>query len=116
MKYCRLYTGQDGQSHFEDVEVSLRHPQGAGMRSEIMTSSGFFFRRSTGAAAADWQNAPRRQFVIVTMGAFDVAVGDGARRRFGRGDVLLAEDTSGKGHLTSGADNQPWEAVFVPLD
>jgi uncharacterized cupin superfamily protein len=33
-------------------------------------------------------------------GEMEVEIGDGSKRRFKAGDVLLAEDTTGQGHIT----------------
>jgi uncharacterized cupin superfamily protein len=47
-------------------------------------------------------------------GAIEVAVSDGTRRRFGPGDLVLAADTSGSGHVTLAVGKPPFEALFVP--
>ena len=44
--------------------------------------------------------APQRQFAINLTGELEVEVSDGARRRLGPGDLVLLEDTHGKGHVT----------------
>jgi hypothetical protein len=45
----------------------------------------------------------------------EVEVGDGTKRRFGSGDVLVAEDLTGKGHITRGVGQQPRVSLAVPL-
>jgi hypothetical protein len=37
-------------------------------------------------------------------------------RRVKAGDVLLVEDTWGKGHLSKAIDNKPRHCIFVPID
>jgi len=49
-------------------------------------------------------------------GAVDVEISDGTIRRFSTGDVLLAEDTTGRGHISRAVDNQPRTSVFITLD
>ncbi|MGZ4885431.1 MAG: cupin domain-containing protein [Halobacteriota archaeon] len=44
--------------------------------------------------------APTRQFLALMSGAVEVETTDGMVRRFGPGDLILLEDTSGKGHVT----------------
>jgi len=46
----------------------------------------------------------------------EVEIGDGSKRRFGPGDILLAEDTSGRGHISRSLRNQPRTSIFVTLD
>ena len=38
--------------------------------------------------------------MVVVSGQFAVTASDGARREFGKGDVLLLADMHGKGHST----------------
>jgi quercetin dioxygenase-like cupin family protein len=53
--------------------------------------------------ATDWQHhvAPRSQWVIILTGRVAITVTGGERREFGPGDVLLIEDTTGAGHLST---------------
>jgi len=115
-KYCRLYTGPDGESHFQDVEIQLSQSEGIGVRSETIAASGFFFRVAGGKSNPNRQNALRRQFVVLIEGTFEVMVAKNTKRRFKTGDILLAEDVTGRGHITTSVDNKPWKAVFIPLD
>lgn len=43
--------------------------------------------------------APRKQWVIVLSGTVAITTSDGKCREVGPGGVILAEDTSGRGHL-----------------
>ena len=59
--------------------------------------------------------APREQWVVMLRGTIEVTVTDGTRRRFGAGDLVLAADTTGLGHVTTGVGEPPFEALFIPL-
>ncbi len=116
MKFTRLYAGDDGESHFEDLEIPL---QPAGEFSRISSpekASGILFRETSGDYFVDWHNAPRRQYVVTLEGQVEIEVGNGTRRRFGPGDVFLAEDTTGRGHISRAVDGRPRKSVFVPLE
>ena len=93
----RLYTGSDGQSHLQEVPDAFGSP-GAPDAEALQPAKGIILLRST--ITLDWHTAPRRQYVITLQGASEIEVGDGSKRRFNPGDVLLAEDTTGQGHLT----------------
>ena len=132
----RLYTGDDGQSHFEDMELpagdveTVAIKDGAGMtfrraedgqligsiEEEINTedSDKQAFERGKQVGNLDWHNAPRRQYVIVLSCQMEFQVGDGTVRRLGPGDILLAEDLTGQGHITR-AVGGPLVWVTVPL-
>ena len=43
---------------------------------------------------------PRRQSLITLQGESEIVLGDGTTQSFGPGDVMLAEDTHGEGHIT----------------
>ena len=111
----RLYTGTDGESHFEDIEVPLDNKDSAGRQSEPFTATGIIFRETDGSYNFGWHNAPRRQLVIALEGELEVEIGDGTRRLFGPGDVLLAEDTTGRGHISRSVNNQPRKAIVALL-
>ena len=108
--YTRIYTGKDGESHFEDVDVELKDLEPGRHGSAPLKAAQVFFleRESRGP----WHVAPQRQFLIITGGELVVEIGDGSKRRFVPGDVVLAEDTTGRGHFSHGVNMR---AVVVPL-
>lgn len=116
MKITRLYTGPDNESHFEDLEIELQDAGDIGELSEKVNATGIIFRKTNPDYNYDWHNAPQRQYIIMLDGSVDVEIGDGTVRRFSTGDILLAEDTSGRGHISRSVNNQPRTSVFVTLD
>jgi len=112
--YFRIYAGPDGESHFEDVEVELK-PSRSSELSETVPVSGLIFRRSRPDDFIDWHPAPRRQFVITLAGEAEIVASDGEVRHIGPGTVMLAEDISGKGHITRGIGTVERLSLFVPL-
>jgi hypothetical protein len=54
--------------------------------------------------------------VITLSGEAEIEIGDGTVRRFGPGDVMLAEDTTGRGHVTRVVGDEPRLYVSVPID
>lgn len=116
MTITRLYTGDDDQSHFEEIEIELEDAGDIGHLSEMVEATGIIFRRTDPDYDYDWHNAPRRQYIIMLDGAVDVEIGDGTVRRFSTGDVLLVEDVTGQGHKSKAVNNQPRTSVFITLD
>ncbi len=51
--------------------------------------------------------------MIVLRGRIEVEVSDGSTRRFGAGDLVLAADTSGAGHITRVIGDKPVEALGI---
>lgn len=108
----RIYSGQDGQSHFEELAL----PTGPVGRAPFQAATGISFRRSEPGDFMDWHNAPRRQYVITLAGQVEIVIGDGTARRLGPGDVLLAEDLTGRGHTTRVVGGVPRVSVAIALD
>lgn len=116
MQITRLYTGADGESHFEEIEIPLGDASAIGRLSERYAATGIIFRTTGPEYDYTWHNAPRRQYIIMLDGAVDVEIGAGTIRRFGPGSILLAEDTTGRGHISRAVDQQPRSSIFVTLD
>jgi hypothetical protein len=111
MAFVRCYTGTDGQSHFEDLDLL---PPGLERSIEQATSS-ITFTRSPDGRFSDWHNAPRRQYAIfLSGGQMEVVIGDGTTRRFGPGDAVLFEDLTGQGHTSRSVGGDRLTAI-VPL-
>lgn len=106
----RLYTGKDGQSHLETIDLA-KHPEwGSGLATTTIS-----FREDPVGRHLDWHPAPRRQFVIILSGRLEIGLGDGSKHLFGPGDARLVEDTTGQGHTTRVHGNQPCLTATIPL-
>jgi hypothetical protein len=116
MKATRLYTGEDGESHFEDFDIPLQEAGDIGVLSEMFPVTGIIFRETDEAYDYSWHNAPRRQFVLMLEGSVEIEVGDGSRRIFRDGEILLVEDTTGRGHISRAVNGQRRTSVFVTLE
>ena len=110
MGIARLYTGEDGQSHIEELDLASRPDL-----TSLLATKGIVFRSTEPGDFIDWHPAPRRQFVITLSGEGEIGLGDGTVYRFGPGQVTLAEDLTGKGHTTRVVGNQPRVTATVHL-
>ena len=116
MKITRLYSGFPMVSpHFEDIEIPLEDSGDIGKMSQLQDTTGIIFRETGPDYDYDWHTVPRRQYVITLSGGVDIEVGDGTIRRFGPGDILLAEDTTGKGHRSRAVNAQPRRSIFCDI-
>ena len=114
MKIARIYTGPDNESHFEDKEIELEF-NGDMEVSALDPAEGVLFRRAPATHLHSFHPAPRRQYVVTLSGAVEIETGDGTIRRFGPGDVMLADDTTGRGHITRVVGNQPRTYMMIPV-
>ncbi len=92
----RIYTGEDGQTHFE----ALPPPAEASYNVPLQPGANLAFRCFPADYWSDWHTAPRRQYIFILAGLMEIGIGDGTTRRFGPGDVVLADDLTGQGHTT----------------
>ena len=111
MKTFRLYTGKDGQSHIEAIDLAQTPSWTKGLATTQIS-----FRESPVGNFIDWHPAPRRQFVIILSGQLEIGLGDGSRQVFGPGDARLVEDTTGKGHTTRVHGGEPCLTATIPLE
>ena len=64
----------------------------------------------------DWHPAPRRQYIINLDAGVEITASDGQARKIGAGEVVLVEDTTGKGHLSKALDGKIRNCIFVPIE
>jgi hypothetical protein len=115
MKVTRLYTGADGTTKLEEFEIPLK-AQGRGTElSPIVGVTSLQFRRTNQDYNLDWHTAPRRQYVVTLSGESEVELEGGRKIRLGPGHILLAEDTTGKGHISRAVDGQDRLSLFITL-
>ena len=114
MQIVRLYTGADGESHFEEIDLPYEKVAEA-ERTVVENAENIHFRRYQPGNFIDWHVAPRRQYVITLEGQVEVGLGDGTKRIFNPGDVLLADDLTGKGHTTGVYGNVSRVSIAIPL-
>ncbi len=116
MKFVHLYTGPDGKAHFRDVEVVFKETKRGTKRSEVMKVSGLEFTITDPDRSLDWHTARHRQFVITLEGETEIVASDGTKRTFGPGDIMLADDVTGQGHISRTINNRPRKAIMVTLE
>ncbi len=116
MRVTRVYTGSDDESHFEDLDIPLEDLGAIGSMSKPMDATSILFRETGAGYDLGFHNAPRRQFVIMLSGGrVELEVASGETRVLGPGDVLLAEDTTGHGHISRAIDEEPRVSIFIAL-
>lgn len=103
--YTCLYADSGGESHFKDVEIEFQETDFA-LPAMPLNVSSFSLATECGFVIAppgwhgDWHPTPKRQFLFYLAGQAEVGVSDGEVRTFGPGDIVLVEDTAGKGHVS----------------
>ena len=106
----RVYTGDDGETHWEAIDLAATPDWTSGLPTTDIT-----FREIPVGNFVDWHPAPRRQFVIILSGQLEIGFSDGTTKVFGPGDARLVADTTGRGHTTGVHGDVPCVTATVPL-
>jgi quercetin dioxygenase-like cupin family protein len=117
LSVTRLYTGPDGQTHAEDMDLKLIARPGAELQeqSEMFKAVGARFVRAAPGYFEDWHNPERRQYLITISGRGEIEVAGGQKIPLVPGRIVLVEDTTGKGHRTRTLGNEDRVSINVPL-
>ena len=116
MKIHNLYTDAAGESHFRDIEVEWVETRRGSKLSKKLPATGVIFRETQAEHNVDWHPAPRRQYIVNLDAGVKITASDGEARFIAAGDVILVEDTTGKGHLSKAVGGQMRHSIFVPVE
>jgi hypothetical protein len=114
-KVTRLYSDDNGDSRFEDIDLPLKEMGEIGALSDGIPAGEIIFREVEPSYDYDFHNAPQRQYIILLDGEIEIETSLGEKRTFGGGEVLLVEDTEGKGHKTRNLQPIRRKSVFITL-
>ncbi len=82
----RLFSGSDGQSHIEAIDLA-KTPDW----TNAQDTTNIKFSEAAAGRSSDWHTAPRRQYVIILSGQLEIGLGDGSKQVFGPGDARLVD-------------------------
>jgi hypothetical protein len=111
----RVYSDSKGDTRFEDITIPLNETGEIGMLSERMPVKSIMFREVEAAYDYNFHNAPQKQYLILIDGGIEIETTLGEKRQFQPGEVLLLEDTEGKGHRTRNLEPRKRRSVFITL-
>ncbi len=114
MKIIRIYTGSDQKSHFEEIELKFSGSEQI-LTADSRAATSAVFRCVPSGTILERHPAPRRQFVVTLAGSWEIEASAGIVKTFKPGDVMLADDTTGEGHISRVIGNEPHVFMTVPL-
>ena len=116
MRVHNLYVDDKGETHFRDIEIEWVESGPGGKLSKRLPATGIIFREVQPDYDLDWHPAPRRQYIINLDGGVQLTASDGEARVIGAGEVVLVEDTTGKGHLSKSVGGKMRRSIFVAVE
>ncbi|MEM7540782.1 MAG: hypothetical protein AAF384_04250 [Pseudomonadota bacterium] len=121
LQVVRLVGGDENQTKFVDTKLPLKMldfapPAPPNQISEHLPATKVTFGKLPPGWFGDWHPTPRKQYIVLMQGAFEIETGNGEKRIFKAGDLMLLEDTEGRGHATRvvGDDSVHYAAIAVP--
>ena len=116
VKIHRFFTGPDGLTHAEEIEVKFDTEGGGQGFYKFLSNKGAVLRRAPPGRVNDYHTASRRQYIVTLSGHAELVLSGGQTLKVGPGDIELAEDTTGKGHITRTVGNEDRISIAIPLD
>jgi len=82
-------------------------------QSEPVKASTAYIVRLAPGFFQDWHNADKRRYVLPISGKAEVEVSGSQKSSIEPGQIVLAEDLTGKGHTFRVVGTEDWVAFFV---
>ena len=115
MQITRVYSDTYGDSHFEEMNIQLNDNGEIGFLSGRIPVKEMILRKVKPDYDYDFHTAPQKQYILLLDGEIEIETSLGEKRVFKGGDILLLEDTEGKGHKTRNLRNLERRSVFITL-
>jgi hypothetical protein len=109
----RIFADANGDSHFEEQIIPFEEEGAIGKLSMPYPASNVIFREVEPTYDYDFHTAPQRQYIILLDGEIETSLHE--KRIFRGGDILLVEDTTGKGHKTKNLQPIERKSIFISL-
>lgn len=115
MKVTRVYSDKNGNSQFEDIDIELFDNGEIGQLSKNINVKSLQFRKVSPDYDYDFHHAPQKQYIVLLDGGVEITTSLGETRQFQTGEILLMEDTTGKGHKTKNLERRERTSIFIHL-
>ncbi|HBO22238.1 MULTISPECIES: cupin domain-containing protein [unclassified Providencia] len=115
IRCIRMWTGEDGNSLFEEGSLELNKVANAEGDSQTpnIAASALSFRETVSGGSFDWHKDPVPRYVITLTGTLEFETKDGSTFIIKPGDILLAQDNTGTGHKWRLIGDEPWRRAYV---
>jgi hypothetical protein len=118
--FLRLYTDDDGETHFEEVgfefeRTDLVPPAPPVLMPKLAAADRYGFELVHPGWQGDPHPVPQRLLAVYLSGTGTMEASDGDVRDIAPGTILLAEDTTGKGHVSRVTGEEGMLVLIVML-
>jgi uncharacterized cupin superfamily protein len=113
IRCVRLWTGDDGDSRFEEGTIDLEAAERSDAVSKAIATAALTFRETGAGGSWEWHKDPVPRFVITLSGTLEFETKGGLHFTIRPGDILLAQDNTGTGHRWKLVGDEPWRRAYV---
>lgn len=113
IRCVRMWTGEDGNSLFEEGTLELNNIAGGDSQTPTIAVNELTFRETVSGGSFDWHQDPVPRYVITLSGTLEFETKDGSKFIINPGDILLAQDNTGTGHKWRLIGDEPWRRAYV---
>ena len=111
----RMYGGSDGESHIDTFAL----PRTGGVPGRSVQSRLFATDVELGDSLPgtfiDWHGVSTPRLMIILSGQMEIGLGDGSKHILRQGDIVLAADTTGRGHTSRAIGTETIRVLTVRL-
>lgn len=113
IRCVRLWTGKDGNSHFEEGTIALAEGERADFIGKPVAAKAISFQETRSGGSFEWHQDPVPRYVLTLTGTLEFETKSGATFVIHPGDILLAQDNSGSGHKWRLIGDDPWRRAYI---
>lgn len=115
MKITRLYKNENGNTSFEDLDISFEGEK-AEKYVTLPNPTKMLASQIDAGYSFGFHPAPTKQWVLTMGGTIEIALKDGSSRLFEAGSIILADDCGSTGHNTTVISSENWECLYLPIE
>jgi hypothetical protein len=109
VRMVHYFTGHDGQTHFDTIDL------GSANIVKLMPVTGAELHHNAPGRVTDWHAASNRQYVLTLSGRGEIDASDGTKVTLEPGSIELAEDLTGKGHISRSIGSEDRVTLWLML-
>jgi hypothetical protein len=115
MRIMHMFGGEDGESHLEIIDLPLTGGGDGHSVQSRLRATDVEIGDTLPGDFIDFHGVSTPRFLIVLAGQLEVGLGDGSKHIMSKGDIVLADDVTGRGHTSRMIGTEPVRILTVRL-